>query len=219
MPRLRSRLVLAAASVPVLALLSCSAPPPAPATGTTAGTQLTQGADHGGFTGTVLDQPYPEPTATFTDANGQTFSFAEDATRPVVLVFFGYTSCPDVCSAVLADIASALRPLDPGTRRRIEVLFITTDPERDTGPVMRAYLQRFDPTFIGLTAPMAETTQVAESLGVAITGHEPTRNGYTVGHGAQILGFGPNRQAGVIWLPGTQVADLRADLVRLASSA
>ena len=91
MPRLRSLLVLAAASVPVLALLSCSAPPPATAPGPTAGTQLTQGAGGGGFRGTVLDQPDPEPAATFTDVNGQTFSFAADATRPVVLVFFGYT--------------------------------------------------------------------------------------------------------------------------------
>jgi len=219
MPRIRSRLVLAAAALPVLALLSCSAPPPATTTSPKVGTRPTQGAGGGGFTGTVLDQPYPEPAGTFTDVNGQPFSFAADATRPVVLVFFGYTNCPDVCGTVLSDVASALRPLDPGTRHRVQVLFITTDPDRDTGPVMRAYLARFDPTFIGLTAPMAEITRVAESLGVAITGHEPTRAGYTVGHGAQVLGFGPNRQAGVIWLPGTQVADLRADVVRLASSA
>jgi protein SCO1 len=179
----------------------------------------TQGAPSGDFNGIVLDEPYPEPTVTFTDMTGQPFSFAKNATRPVVLVFFGYTNCPDVCSTVLADVASALRPLDPGTRNEVELLFITTDPDRDTGPVMRTYLGRFDPTFVGLTAPMPEIQQVATSLGVALTGHDASGAGYTVGHGAQVLGFGPNHQAGVIWLPGTPVRDLRADVVRLASQA
>jgi len=217
-PRIRSRLVLAAVTVWALPLLACSAPASGTSASPMGGAQPTQGATSGGFNGIVLDQPYPEPTATFTDMTGQPFSFAADATRPVVLVFFGYTNCPDVCSTVLADVAAALRPLDPGTRHRIELLFITTDPDRDTGPVMRAYLGRFDPTFIGLTAPLTEITQVAESLGVAVTGHEAAAAGYTVGHGAQVLGFGPDRQAGVIWLPGTPVGDLRADVARLASS-
>jgi protein SCO1/2 len=222
MPSLRRRLVLAAASVgSVLPLVACSAPAPAAANpgGAVVATQPVQGAGGGSFNGIVLDQPYPEPAAAFTDMAGQPFSFAADAKRPVVLVFFGYTNCPDVCSTVLADVASALRPLDPGTRHRVELVFITTDPDRDTGPVMQAYLGRFDPTFIGLTAPMPEIQQVAAGLGVAITGHDASGTGYTVGHGAQVLGFGPNRLAGVIWLPGTPVGDLRADVVRLASQA
>jgi protein SCO1/2 len=226
MPRIRSRLVLAAATAWAIPLLACSAPAPTGSAGGTGGAggaamgvQPTQGAASGSYNGIVLDQPYPEPTTTFTDMAGHPFTFAANATRPVVLVFFGYTNCPDVCSTVLADVASALRPLDPGTRHQIELLFITTDPDRDTGPVMSAYLGRFDPTFLGLSAPMAEVAQVAAGLGVAITGHDATKSGYTVGHGAQVLGFGPNRQAGVIWLPGTPVGDLRADVVRLASSA
>jgi protein SCO1 len=201
-----------------LPLAGCSAP--APGTSNPGGALITtQGAQNAGFNGIVLDEPYSEPSDTFTDTQGQPFTFTEDAKRPVVLVFFGYTNCPDVCSTVLADVASALRPLDPGTRKKIELLFITTDPDRDTGPVMRAYLGRFDPTFIGLTASMPEIRQVATGLGVAITGHDASGAGYTVGHGAQVLGFGPDRRAGVIWLPGTPVRDLRADVVRLASQA
>ena len=222
MPSVRRRLVLVAASVgSILPLVACSAPAPA-ASATGAAAVIiapTQGAAGGGYHGIVLDQPYPEPTATFTDMAGQPFSFAADAKRPVVLVFFGYTNCPDVCGTVLADVASALRPLDPGTRNRVELVFITTDPDRDTGPVMREYLGRFDPTFIGLSAPIAEVTEVATGLGVAITGHDASGAGYTVGHGAQVLGFGADHLAGVIWLPGTPVGDLRADVVRLASQA
>ncbi len=215
--------MLAAAAVSTaLPLLACSSPAPEannPAGVIISTPQATQGAAAGDFNGIVLDQPYREPTDTFTDMSGQPFSFAADAKRPVVLVFFGYTSCPDVCSTVLADVAAALRPLDPGTRKQVELVFITTDPDRDTGPVMRAYLGRFDPTFIGVTAPMPEIQQVATGLGVAITGHDASGAGYTVGHGAQVLGFGPNHTAGVIWLPGTPVRDLRADVVRLASQA
>jgi protein SCO1 len=206
----------------VLPLAACSAPAPQadnPGGAIISTPAATQGAASGDFNGIVLDQPYPEPADSFTDMSGQPFTFAADAKRPVVLVFFGYTNCPDVCSTVLAGVAAALRPLDPGTRKQVELVFITTDPARDTGPVMRAYLDRFDPTFIGVTAPMPEIQEVATGLGVAITGHDASGAGYTVGHGAQVLGFGPNKTAGVIWLPGTPVRDLRADVVRLASQA
>ena len=198
-------------------IVACSAP--APVASNPGGAIIsTQGASSDGFHGVVLDEPYPEPTDAFTDMQGQSFTFTRDATRPVVLVFFGYTSCPDVCSTVLADVASALRPLDPGTRKKVELVFVTTDPERDTGPVLRAYLARFDASFVGLTAPLAQIRRVATDLGVAITGHDATGTGYTVGHGAQVIGFGPDRHAGVIWLPGTPVRDLRADVLRLASA-
>lgn len=204
--------------VAALPLSACSAP--ATQAGNPGGAVITTTSGAAGdFNGIVLDEPYPEPTDTFTDMQGQPFTFAKDARRPVVLVFFGYTNCPDVCSTVLADVASALRPLDPGTRKKVELLFITTDPERDTGPVMQAYLGRFDPTFEGLTAPPQEIQAVATGLGVALTGKESAGAGYTVGHGAQVLGFGPDQLAGVIWLPGTPVKDLRSDVVRLASSA
>ncbi|HEY5031125.1 MAG TPA: SCO family protein [Actinomycetes bacterium] len=220
MPTLCRPAVGAAVAALVAALPLCACSAPAPMAANPGGAVVaTQGASSAGFHGVVLDEPYQEPTASFTDMQGQPFTFARDAKRPVVLVFFGYTSCPDVCSTVLADVASALRPLDPGTRKLVELLFITTDPARDTGSVMRAYLARFDPTFVGLTAPMPEIQQVATGLGVAITGPDASGSSYTVGHGAQVIGFGPNQTAGVIWLPGTPVRDLRADVVRLASEA
>lgn len=223
-PRRRPHLAAGALAAAVAAplLVACASPAPRatdPGGAIVSSLGPSQGAAAGGFHGIVLDQPYPEPADSFTDMHGQRFTMAADAKRPVVLVFFGYTNCPDVCSTVLADVAAALRPLDPGTRKQVELLFITTDPARDTGPVMQAYLGRFDPTFLGLTAPLAEIERVAGDLGVAITGKESSAADYTVGHGAQVLGFGPNRSAGVIWLPGTPVGDLRADVVRLASQA
>jgi protein SCO1/2 len=81
------------------------------------------------------------------------------------------------------------------------------------------WLQRFDPTFVGLTGPLADVRALGQALGVPVTG--PTSSGpdYTVGHGAQVVGFGPDGTAHLIWMPGTSPADLRADLVRLASSS
>src|SRR5204863_5907975 len=111
------------------------------------------------FHGTELAEPYHKPSLVFTAMDGSSFRIDRDARRPVVLVFFGYTSCPDVCSTVLADVAAALRPLPPVTRAKVQLLFVTTDPARDTGPVMQRYLARFDPTFPRLSALEQATDQ------------------------------------------------------------
>ncbi len=170
-----------------------------------------------GMHGDVVADPYSKPGVELVDTRGEAFTIAHDATKPVVLVFFGYTRCPALCGTVLADLAAALRPLDPGTRQRIEVLFVSIDPERDTLPVLRKYLDQYDPTFVGLTGTEDHLHSVAKALGVALTGREPAKTGYTIGHGVQVIGFGPDGLAHVIWMPGTPVDDLRADVARLAS--
>ena len=173
----------------------------------------------GDLNGITLDVPYPEPADTFTDMAGHPFTFAKDATRPVVLVFFGYTNCPDVCSTVLADVAAGAAPARP------------RDPQEGRAGVHHHRPRaRHRSRAAGLPRPLrpdvrradradGEIQQVATGLGVALTGKESTGAGYTVGHGAQVLGFGPDHMAGVIWLPGTAVKDLRSDVVRLASTA
>jgi len=214
--RVRACLAAVAVAGP---LAACAAP--SPASDNPAGVIISTPGQPSEFHGTVLVEPYRKPSATFTAMDGRPYRIDRDARRPVVLVFFGYTNCPDVCSTVLADVAAALRPMPPVTRGKVQLLFVTTDPTRDTGPVMAAYLGRFDPSFLGLRAPAEETERVAESMGVAIAGTDPAASGsgYTVTHGAQVVGFGPDDLAHVIWMPGTPVADLRADVERLASSA
>lgn len=167
----------------------------------------------GDYRGIVLDQPYTLPDLTFTDTDGEPFNLAEDTTGPVTLVFFGYASCPDVCGIVLANIAAALRGLPEAQRRKVEVVFITTDPARDTPEVIRDYLDRFDPGFTGLTAPMPTIEEAALALGVPLTGMERLPSGgYEVGHGAQVVGFDQNREGRYMWPEDTPVADLRHDL-------
>jgi protein SCO1 len=172
-----------------------------------------------GWHGTTIAEPYTKPDITLTDTSGHKFRFAKDAKRPVVLVAFGYTHCPWVCTRVLSDVATALKPLDPSTRGRIQVLFVTVDPDRDTPGRLAAWLQRFDPTFVGLTAPLSVVRSLGQDLGVPVTGRTSKAADYTVMHGAQVVGFGPDGTAHLIWMPGTAPGDLRADVVRLASTA
>ena len=97
-------------------------------------------------------------------------------------------------------------------------MWITVDPARDSATVIRGYLDRFDPTIIGLTASEQVIEDAAAQMGVALTGRTEVDDGYEMGHGAQIIGFGPDGVT-VVWVPGTPVADLRSDIARLASTS
>ena len=176
------------------------------------------------FKGTGLDTPYALPTATWTDLDGRAVNWPADGLpKPVTVVFFGYTHCPDVCATQLADAAAAMRRLDPGVRSKVGLEFVTVDPARDAAATMRSYLARFDPSFVGLIGSLSTIDSSATALGVALTGKATSTaagaGGYEVGHGAQLIGFGPDRKASVIWLPGTAVGDLRDDLTTLAGDA
>ncbi len=176
-----------------------------------------------GWHGTPLTDGYPMPTQTFTDTFGRSVAPAEVAAKPVTLVFFGYTSCPDVCNIVLANIAAALRGATPEVRESVELMFVATDPARDTPKVVRDYLDRFDPAYIGLTAPLQTIEAAAADLHIsyeAPTPHEEP-GGYEVDHGAYTTAFVGGR-ARLVWSSEAAVADVRDDLarlVRLASTA
>ena len=176
------------------------------------------------YHGTAIDQPYQLPKATWTDTSGAKVVWPADGLPdPVTVVFFAYTSCPDVCSTQLADITQAIRASDPQLQRKIGLVFVTVDPKRDDAATIRSFLDGFDKTldqkYVGLRSDdTAMLVKAAESLGVALTGSTDTATGYEVGHGAQLIGFGPDGTAPVIWLPGTPVGDIRADLLSLSQS-
>jgi protein SCO1 len=175
------------------------------------------GQDQDGFRGAGLTQPYQMPDVTLTDTAGTPYHLVRDTTDPVTLVFFGYTHCPDVCNLVMADMASAITRLDDETRARVQPLFVTTDPARDSPEVVREYVDRFHPAFEGLTGEIAEIEKAAAPLGVPIEGMKrlPT-GGYEVGHGSQVIGFAADDTARVVWTQGTPVEDLVADIHALA---
>lgn len=164
------------------------------------------------FRGDWSEHGYTMPDTTLTDTTGTDFNLRSSPSRPVVLVYFGYSNCPDVCPQVLSDVASALQKLDPSTRQRIQVLVVTVDPARDNPKVLRAWLARFDPDFIGLTGDLGRIKHAAEQVGVDIESHRATHGGgYQVSHSAQVIGFGSDRTAHLVWNPSTSVDDLRHD--------
>jgi protein SCO1/2 len=176
----------------------------------------TPAGDPNGLRGATLDRPYALPAKSLTDTNGNEFNLVTSTKKPVTLVFFGYTNCPDVCPTVMADLASALTKLDKSVRDQVQMLFITTDPARDTGPVIRKYLDRFDPSFVGLTGQLASIKSIAGAVGVPVEGMKRLPSGgYEVGHGAQVLGFGKDDKATVIWLDNAAIGDLAHDFGKL----
>ncbi|MFN8471653.1 MAG: SCO family protein [Anaerolineae bacterium] len=91
------------------------------------------------------------PDFTLTDQNGQPFRLSDQRGK-VVLLNFGYTNCPDVCPGTLADLAKARQMLGADASR-VEVVFVTVDPQRDTPERLKTFLAAFDPTFMGVTGP------------------------------------------------------------------
>jgi protein SCO1/2 len=169
--------------------------------------------DPAGFRGgTSLEHPYVLPEQTLTDSSGQSFNLRTSPSKPALLVFFGYSHCPDVCNAVLADVASALTRLKNGDRDQIQLVFVTTDPARDTPKVIGKYLDRFDPDYIGLTGDLATIKAVGARVGVDIEGMKKLPSGgYEVGHSAQVIGFDAHRKGVVFWTPDTPIGDLAHD--------
>ncbi len=116
-----------------------------------------------------------------TDFNGQRRKLTDFRGKAVV-VFFGYTHCPDVCPTTLSELASAVKKLGPAGDK-VQVLFVTADPERDTPEVLKLYVSAFNPGFLGLRGTPEETARVAKEFKVILQknpGGDP--NNYTVDH-------------------------------------
>ena len=174
------------------------------------------GAGPSAYGGAELDRPYSLPDVTLTDAAGKEFALRSGSEKPVLVFFFGYTNCADTCLGVLTDLASAVNRLPDDVRNRIQVVFVTVDPERDNPAALAKYLSRIDPGFIGLTGQPKTIRQVAGAMGVAIEGIEKLPDGgYDVTHSAQVVGFDARRQGVLVWTQGTTIGTFRADFERL----
>jgi len=171
------------------------------------------GSDDGTFHGTELDPPFEVSATPLTDTDGQPYSLTEDTDKPLTLVFYGYTHCPDICQTVMSNLASAMTRLDERDRDRVDVVFVTTDPARDTEAVLAKYLEHFDPGFIGLTGDLDTIVAVAKPMGVGITlGEKLPSGGYDVTHGTTITGVDADDDGTVYWSEATSSADFASDI-------
>jgi protein SCO1/2 len=172
------------------------------------------------FAGTVLDPPFEVDGQPLTDTAGESYSLADDTDKPLTLVFFGYTHCPDICGLVMSNLTTGLNQLDDADRDRVDVVFVTTDPQRDTAPVLREYVDQFDERFEGLTGPLDTITAVGEPLGVAVAkGDKLPSGGYDVTHGTQVIGIDGADEAPVYWGQETSAAQFRSDIETLLSES
>jgi protein SCO1 len=189
-----------------------------PATPTTRAAPAAGRGDHG----FRLNVPLPRPGFTLTDTAGRPYDFAARTRGTVTLLYFGYTSCPDQCPTMLGVIATALREVPPGVRAKVTVVFVTTDPARDTPAVLRAYLDQFDRAFVGLTGDRAavEHAQQAAQVPVSRPAPETTKaNPGSTAHGGGALGYGQDDYAHVTYPAGTSVGDLVTDLPALVAAS
>lgn len=171
------------------------------------------GGSAGGLHGTELDPPFAVSSTPLTDVAGDPFSLTQDTDKDLTLVFFGYTHCPDICQVVMSNLATAMTRLDDRDRDRVDVVYVTTDPARDTAEVLGKYLSHVDPKFIGLTGDLDTIVAVAKPLGVGITqGDKLPSGGYDVTHGATITGVDADDAGTVYWSEDTSSADFAADI-------
>jgi protein SCO1/2 len=171
-----------------------------------------------GLAGPQIDPPLAKPDFVLTATDGRPFDFRKETEGKVALLFFGYTHCPDVCPVHLANIAAALQKLSPEVNNQVEVVFVTTDPARDTPAVMRAWLDKFDSRFVGLTGDSATIANAMRQLRLGQTVREPgaSDTSYTIGHSSLVLAFTRDDLAHVVYPFGIRQADWAKDLKLLA---
>jgi len=172
-------------------------------------------AHQGKYDGVDLDPPYQRPQFRLTSDTGGTYDFTTATKGKPTLLFFGYTNCPDVCPTTMADIAVALRSVGPELARQVQVVFVTTDPKRDTTARLAEWLGRFDadlPTkFVGLTGSQQVLDQAQLSAGVPVA----QDGGQT--HSALLLLYGADDKAHVAFDAGNSPKDIAHDLKLVAN--
>ncbi|GHA15981.1 SCO family protein [Streptomyces echinoruber] len=166
---------------------------------------------------TVLDKPFEKPDLVLTDTHGKRYDLRKETAHRPTLIYFGYTHCPDVCPTTMSNIAVAKKQLPKAEQDKLRVVFVTTDPARDTPAELGTWLKGIDPQFIGLTGDFSTIQAGARMLGISV---EPTRkdkNGKPVSvHGTQVVAFSPKTDDGyLLYGEDATVDDYTKDLPRI----
>ncbi|MER7489356.1 SCO family protein [Streptomyces sp. NPDC126497] len=166
---------------------------------------------------TVLDKPFEKPDLVLTDTDGEEYDLREETAGRPTLIYFGYTHCPDVCPLTMNNLAVAKQQLPEKQQDRLRIVFVTTDPERDTPTALGTWLKGIDPQVIGLTGDFDTIQAGARSIGISIDPPRKDDNGRTVSdHGTQVIAFSPKTDGGyVLYGEDATVEDYTKDLPRI----
>ncbi|MGW2722903.1 SCO family protein [Streptomyces sp. NPDC001492] len=167
---------------------------------------------------TVLDKPFEKPDLVLTDTKGDKYDLRKETAGRPTLIYFGYTHCPDICPLTMSNIAVAKKQLPKAEQDKLRVVFVTTDPRRDTPAELGKWLKGIDPQFVGLTGDFATIQAGARTLGISIEPtHKDKKTGKTVSvHGTQVIAFSPKTDGGyVLYGEDAQVDDYAKDLPKI----
>ncbi len=169
----------------------------------------------------VLDKPFEKPDLVLTDTNGKKYDLRKETEGRPTLIYFGYTNCPDVCPLTMNNIAVAKKQLPKAEQDKLSVVFVTTDPERDTASALGEWLKGIDPQVVGLTGDFDTIQAGARTLGISIEPPHKDKNGKMVStHGTQVVAFSPKTDAGyVLYTEDATVDDYIKDLPKLIKGA
>ena len=164
--------------------------------------------------GIAIDPPRVAPPLDVRRADGSRFTLERERGR-AVLLFFGYTHCPDICPSTLADWARVRR--QPGLdTSRVRFVFVSVDPQRDSPAIAQAYAAQFDATFIGLSPDTLDLPAIQYGFGIT-SSREPggSATEYLVSHAAQSFLVSPDGTLAAMYSFGASVADVTSDLKAL----
>jgi protein SCO1/2 len=167
------------------------------------------------YRGIVMPDPEPVGDFTLTAHNDVKVSLS-DLNDQIVLLYFGYTYCPDVCPTTLSSLAQALDKLKQEEKEQIQIVMVSVDPERDTPETLAEYLAHFDPSFLGLTGTEQELAAAAEAFGIFYQkGPGSVESGYLVDHTATVSVMDKGGRLRLLFPFGTPPEDIAADLQHL----
>lgn len=201
------------------------------------GSAATIESDRDGFSGTLVDPPLQVAPVALRDTDGNSVRLDRLRSGHATAVFFGFTNCDDVCPTTMADLAAARRAVPPETADKVSLIFITVDPQRDSPPVLRDWLNQFDTDIVGLRGPVdsvhrAERSLYAPESGKAVrdpsdtaSGHHMANrdhsdraghgnSGYEVNHTGVVYLFGPGGET-VIYTGDTTATEYAADFAHI----
>jgi protein SCO1 len=165
------------------------------------------------FRGTTFAEPYPVASEIdLTRSDGSRFRLSE-LRGEIVLVFFGYTSCPDVCPTTMAELRQALSELNARDAEQVKVVFVTVDPDRDSPERVQEYVDQFNPAFIGLSGSKTDLEKVWAEYGVyREIANEQSAAGYIVNHTARVSLIDQQGNLRISFSFDTPVEDIVHDL-------
>ncbi|MBC2902848.1 SCO family protein [Streptomyces cupreus] len=165
---------------------------------------------------TVLDKPFEKPDLVLTDTNGEKYDFREETAGKPTLIYFGYTNCPDICPLTMNNIAVAKKQLSKAEQDELRIVFVTTDPERDTASALGKWLKGIDPQVVGLTGDFDTIQAGARTLGISIEPPHEEKGKMVSTHGTQVIAFSPKTDGGyVLYGEDATVDDYTKDLPKL----